>query len=75
VEYRVRVKGDPFIEVTYENKQVERIHTADLNITQIIQQVQNKAEEMDTMQVGVLSFFGLVLLDFVINKWDRQSRP
>jgi len=51
VESRVRTKGEPFVEVVYENKQVERIPTGELNITQIIQLVQSKAEEMDTMQV------------------------
>lgn len=33
--------------------QVERIYTAGLTINQILEQVQNKAEEMDTMQVGM----------------------
>ena len=33
-------------------RQVARIYTADLTITQLIEQIQSKAEEMDTMQVG-----------------------
>lgn len=48
VESKVRVKGDPFVEVTYENQQVARIYTADLNVEQIVEQLRTKIEEMDT---------------------------
>eukprot|EP00887_Chlorella_sp_A99_P000468 scaffold17.g468.t1 len=50
VETRVRVKGEPFVEVQYENKQVERIATAHLTISQVIEQVMSRAEEMETGQ-------------------------
>ena len=44
-----RVGGAPFVEVQYEStKAVERIATAGLTIQQILEVVQNKAEELDT---------------------------
>ncbi len=43
-----RVKSEPIIEIEYENKSVERIVTSNLSITQILDLVQNKAQEMDT---------------------------
>ena len=46
--YFCRVKSEPIIEIEYENKSVERIVTSNLSITQILDLVQNKAQEMDT---------------------------
>ena len=43
-----RVKSEPIIEIEYENKSVERIVTSNMSITQILELVQNKAQEMDT---------------------------
>ena len=45
------VKGEPFVEIEYENKQVTRIDCAELTVAQILEQVQSRAEEMDTAQV------------------------
>ena len=38
------------MEIQYDNKNVERITTADKTVLQILELVQNKAEEMDTAQ-------------------------
>ncbi|KAI7839748.1 hypothetical protein COHA_006552 [Chlorella ohadii] len=38
IETRVRVKGEPFVEIEYENKQVARIDTGELTIQQILEQ-------------------------------------
>lgn len=52
-----RVKGDSFVEIEYENKSVERIATGNKTVSQILETVQNKAEEMDTQQVSFISLF------------------
>ena len=49
---RCRVRGDPFVEIEYDNKQVTRIESASLTVQQILGQVQSRAEEMDTKLVG-----------------------
>lgn len=43
-----RIKGESYVEVTYENKSVERIVASGRTVNQILELVQNKAEEMDT---------------------------
>lgn len=42
------MKSDPFVEIEYDNKSVERIETARLTVHQLLELVQSKAEEMDT---------------------------
>ena len=42
------MKSDPFIEIEYENKEVARIVTSKLNVVEILDIVQSKAQEMDT---------------------------
>jgi hypothetical protein len=54
----VRVQGEPFVEIEYENKQVTRIDTGSLTIGEIMEQVQSRAEEMDTMQKLKAAGFG-----------------
>ena len=39
------------MEIEYDNKQVTRIDCAELTVAQILEQVQSRAEEMDTAQV------------------------
>ena len=42
------MKSEPIIEIEYENKNVERMVTSNMTITQILERVQNIAQEMDT---------------------------
>jgi hypothetical protein len=42
-----RVKSEPIIEIEYENKNVERMVTTDMTITQILERVESKAQEME----------------------------
>ncbi|PSC69249.1 39S ribosomal mitochondrial [Micractinium conductrix] len=63
VQARVRVKGDPYVEIEYGNKQVARIDTGKLTVAQILEQVQSRAEEMDTMQKLKEAGFGTSQLE------------
>ncbi|KAI3431802.1 hypothetical protein D9Q98_010555 [Chlorella vulgaris] len=69
VQTNLRVKGDPFIEIEFDNKQMTRIDTAGLNIQQILEQVQSQAEEMDTMQKLKAAGFGSQKLD---SSWHQK---
>lgn len=42
------MNGEPSIEIEYENKSVETISTSKMNIAQILDLVQSKAQEMET---------------------------
>jgi len=45
---RRSVDSEPFVEVTYDNKQTERIATAELTVEQVLARIGDRAEEMDT---------------------------
>lgn len=47
-EFVRRNRGEPTIEIEFENNQSQIIETKDLNIKQILNLVESKAEEMDT---------------------------
>ncbi|KAL4439865.1 hypothetical protein ABPG75_002866 [Micractinium tetrahymenae] len=66
---RVRVKGEPFVEIEFDNKQVARIETGGLTIQQILEQVQSRTEEIDTMQKLKDAGFGSSKLE---SSWQRE---
>lgn len=69
IKTRVRVKGDAFVEIEYDNKQVTRIDTGDMTVQQILEQVQSRAEEMDTMQKLKDAGLGSSLLE---SSWQQH---
>lgn len=64
------MKSDPFIEIEYENKEVERIVTTKLTIVEILDIVQSKAQEMDTgAKLAAAGFQGQQL----VSPWLRST--
>jgi large subunit ribosomal protein L53 len=47
VDTVLRLKGDPFIELTYENSNVERIETSGMTVLEITKRIQEKMQESD----------------------------
>lgn len=45
----VRVKGDPLVQVEFDNKHVELLNTSAMKVNDIITLIKTKADEMETM--------------------------
>ena len=58
VEILVRLQGDPYVIVEYTNKKQERINTGSRTVTQILDQINSVAEEMEVTEM--LSKAGLL---------------
>ncbi|KDD75618.1 hypothetical protein H632_c589p1 [Helicosporidium sp. ATCC 50920] len=48
VSARLNLKQDPYVEITYENKKVEKIATGDLNVRKIVERIDSVAADMET---------------------------
>jgi len=45
-----RLKGDPVVEIEFDNKEVTRLETSDMNVNEIVQVIKSRAEEMDMQE-------------------------
>lgn len=51
VEVLLRIKGDPYVEVEYNNKQVERFASGHLNVEQLMFEIKARSAALTTMEL------------------------